>query len=53
MQSILGQSTSIHWIETLLKTPIEDYRKNALALILAPYLINIKKLSYDEAFFLS
>ena len=45
-----GQSYSIHWIETVLKTPIEDYRKNALALILAPYLINIKKLSYDEAF---
>jgi Primase X len=45
-----GQSNSIHWIETLLKTPIEDYRKIALALILAPYLINIKKLSYDEAF---
>ena len=37
-----GQSNSIHWIETLLKTSIEDYRKNALALILAPYLINIK-----------
>ena len=45
-----GQSYSIHWIETVLKTPIEDYRKNALALILAPYLIKIKKLSYDEAF---
>ena len=45
-----GQSYSIHWIETVLKTPIEDYRKNALALILASYVINIKKLSYDEAF---
>ena len=33
-----------------MKTPIEDYRKNALALILASYVINIKKLSYDEAF---
>jgi len=48
--STVGQSNSILWIETLLKTPIEDYRKNAIALILAPYLINIKKTSYDEAF---
>jgi Primase X len=45
-----GQSNSIHWIETLLQTPIEDYRKNAIALILAPYLINIRKISYDDAF---
>jgi hypothetical protein len=44
------QSNSIHWIETLLQTPIEDYRKNAIALILAPYLINIRKISYDDAF---
>lgn len=40
----------IPWIELLLQTPLEDYRKNALSLILAPYLTNIKKLSYDEAF---
>jgi hypothetical protein len=33
----------IPWIEKLLETPIEDYRKNAVSLILAPYLINIKK----------
>lgn len=41
---------SIEWIEKLLKTPIEDFRKNSLSLILAPYLINIKKLSYKESF---
>jgi len=41
---------AIPWIELLLGTPIEDYRKNALSLILAPYLINIKKLSYDDTF---
>lgn len=40
----------IKWIEVLLQTPIEDYRKNAVSLILAPYLINIKKLSYGDAF---
>jgi hypothetical protein len=42
--------TAIPWIELLLETPIEDYRKNAISLILAPYLINVKKLSYDDAF---
>jgi hypothetical protein len=29
--------------------PIDDYRKNTVSLILAPYLINVKKLSYDAA----
>jgi hypothetical protein len=40
---------TILWIEKLLYTPIDDYRKNAVSLILAPYLINIKKVSYDGA----
>lgn len=43
------KSHSITWIETLLQTPVDDYRKNAIGLILAPYLINIKKLSYNTA----
>ena len=38
------------WIETFLNIPIHDYRKYALRLIVAPYLTNIKRLSYDEAF---
>ncbi|NAL78053.1 DNA primase noncatalytic subunit PriX [Nitrososphaera sp. AFS] len=42
--------TKRQWIETLLNIPIPDYRKNALRLIVAPYLINIKKLSYAHAF---
>jgi Primase X len=46
----LPARTLIPWIELLLKTPIEDYRKNAVSLILGPYLINVKKLSYDDAF---
>jgi hypothetical protein len=29
---------------------LTDYRKNALNLIFGPYLMNIKKLSYDDAF---
>jgi hypothetical protein len=32
-------SNSIHWIERLLQTPIEDYRKNAINLILAHKLV--------------
>jgi hypothetical protein len=43
------KSNSISWIETLLQTPVVDYRKNAIGLILAPYLINIKKLPYESA----
>lgn len=38
------------WIEILLGTPIEDYRMEAIRRILAPYLINIRKLPYDDAF---
>jgi hypothetical protein len=43
-------SNSIQWIDKLLQNPIEDYRKNAVSLILAPYLINIKKMSVVDAF---
>ena len=38
------------WIEKLLETPIEDGRKYALWKILCPYLVNIKKLEYEESF---
>ena len=39
------------WIETkVLQTPIPDYRKLVVGLILVPYLIIIKKLSYDESY---
>jgi hypothetical protein len=40
----------IKWIEILLETPILEYRKNAISLILAPYLANIKRLPYSDAF---
>jgi Primase X len=40
----------ILWIEKLLNTPIADFRKNSVSLILAPYLVNIKELSYQESF---
>jgi Primase X len=44
---LLGNT--IPWIEKLTETPIEDYRKNAVNLILAPYLINIRKISDEDA----
>jgi hypothetical protein len=43
-------SKEIKWIEILLQTPIDDYRKNAIWRIIAPYLINTKNLTYEESF---
>jgi Primase X len=45
-----GNSSSILWIERLLQTPLLKYRKYCIWRILAPYLINVKHLSFDEAF---
>ncbi len=39
----------IQWIETLLQIPISDHRKYALWRIVAPYLINIRKMSHEDA----
>ena len=38
------------WIETIIQTPFEDYRKIISSLILAPYLVNIKKLPFEQCF---
>jgi len=38
------------WIEILLDTPIEEYRRETIRLIIAPYLVNVRKLAYDDAF---
>lgn len=38
-------STNIWWIEQLLQTPVDVYRKFVVWRILAPYLINIRKYS--------
>ena len=43
-------NTYYYWIERLLQTPLPDYRKNCVWRILAPYLINVRNLSYDESF---
>ena len=42
--------SKINWIEVLLRTPLDDYRKTIVNLILAPYLINIRQLEYQAAF---
>jgi hypothetical protein len=42
-------ATTISWIERLLQTPIDDYRKFVVWRILFPYLINIRKCSVEEA----
>jgi len=39
----------IRYIEALLQIPIPDHRKYALWLIVAPYLVNVRKLSYQGA----
>ena len=45
-------SSYYEWIDQLLllKIPIEDFRKLVVDLVLAPYLINIKKLSYSDSY---
>jgi hypothetical protein len=40
----------IPWIEKLLMTPISDHRKYCIWRIHAPYLINVKRLSFEQAF---
>jgi hypothetical protein len=40
---------NIQWIEALLQISISDQRKYALWRILAPYLMNVRKLPYEDA----
>lgn len=44
------QINKIEWIERLLQIPIEDFRKQCLWRILCPYLINIRKVTKQNAF---
>jgi hypothetical protein len=41
---------SIWWIDRLLRSGIEDGRKDLIFWVLAPYLITIKKLDHDKAY---
>jgi hypothetical protein len=45
-----SNNNRIEWIEKILLYPIEDCRKIIIDLILGPYLVNIKKISYDESY---
>lgn len=45
-----NSTTTIRWIERLLQTPLDDYRKFVVWRILAPYFINIRKCSEVEAY---
>ena len=38
------------WIEHLLHTPIEDFRKLVIDFVFAPYLINVKQISFEESY---
>jgi hypothetical protein len=39
------------WIEnSLLRTPIADHRKHSINLLLAPFLVNVKKSNHDESY---
>ena len=40
----------IPWIEKLLQTPIQDCRKLAVWRILAPYLLNVRRLSEEQVY---
>ena len=44
-QPLITNSTTIRWIEKLLQTSIDDYRKIVVWRILTPYFINIRKCS--------
>ena len=44
-----GNNHKIRYIEKLLQIPISDHRKFALWRIVAPYLVNVRKLSYQDA----
>jgi hypothetical protein len=39
----------ISWIERLLQTSLQDYRKVSIWRVLIPYLLNIRRLSPEEA----
>jgi hypothetical protein len=47
---VMDNDYKVNWIEHLLQTPIQDHRKYCIWRILAPYLLNVRHLSYDESF---
>jgi hypothetical protein len=45
-----NKSEIMPWIELRLNLSIEDYRKNAMNLILSPYLITVRKHSFEQSY---
>jgi hypothetical protein len=50
VKSAYHSTIQYQWIEKLLCTAIEDGRKYYLWKILCPYLVNVKKLEYEESY---
>jgi hypothetical protein len=48
--SRLPRKKSIDWIEALLQQPLVEHRKYCIWRILAPYFINVKRLSFDDSY---
>jgi hypothetical protein len=47
-----ANSHTISWIESLLQTALSDHKKYCIWRILSPYLLNVKKLSNEEAYYI-
>ena len=47
---MINSPATIWWIEKLLQTPLPCFRRYCLYRIIIPYLINVKRLSYNEYF---
>jgi hypothetical protein len=47
--SVKGDNIIV-WIEKLLQTPIQDHRKYCIWRIFGPYLLNVRGMSYEQAF---
>jgi hypothetical protein len=45
----IDRNNSTPWIETLLQTGLLDHRKYCIWKILSPYLLNVRKLSFEES----
>lgn len=46
----LPRKKSIDWIEGLLQLPLVEHRKYCVRRILAPYFVNVKRLSFDNSY---
>ena len=45
-----NRAVTFPWIEKLITIPIVDFRKFVIRRVLAPYLVNIRKMPNDDAF---